>query len=171
MVLLLNQVTWWVCGEPLQTLRVDSGREPLPYTGSCPRLSCFSCHLAAHTWSRLSTRSIEPSLLVAPLLRGPSRLRPFVCFSSPAPTQLKPQPTPAILGQESVQHHVVNHSSHLGATIHQPSDAPVLRCLSWEGVSRVIRFNYTRWRPKTTHVWAYFKAQEQHTLKKMPRSM
>jgi hypothetical protein len=40
--------------------------------------SCFSCHHAAHTWSRSATRSIEPSLLVSPLLGGPARLRSFM---------------------------------------------------------------------------------------------
>jgi hypothetical protein len=33
-----NQVTQPVCGDPPQTPRADSGREPLPCTGSCPRL-------------------------------------------------------------------------------------------------------------------------------------
>jgi hypothetical protein len=37
LVLWLNQVTRWFCGEPPQTPRADSGREPLPCTGSCPR--------------------------------------------------------------------------------------------------------------------------------------
>jgi hypothetical protein len=50
----------------------------------------------------LATGSLEPSLLVSPLLGGPARPRPFACRSSPAPTQIKPQPTPAVLGQESV---------------------------------------------------------------------
>jgi hypothetical protein len=39
--------------------------------------SCFSYHHAARTWSRSATGSIEPSLLVSPLLGGPARLRPF----------------------------------------------------------------------------------------------
>jgi hypothetical protein len=38
MVLWLNQVTPWFCGKPPQTPHADSGREPLPCTGSCPRL-------------------------------------------------------------------------------------------------------------------------------------
>jgi hypothetical protein len=37
LVLWLNQVTRRFCGEPPQTPRADSGREPLPYTGSYPR--------------------------------------------------------------------------------------------------------------------------------------
>jgi hypothetical protein len=38
LVLCLNQVTRQFCGEPPQTPHADSGRELLPYTGSCPRL-------------------------------------------------------------------------------------------------------------------------------------
>jgi hypothetical protein len=38
LVLWLNKVTWWFCGEPPQTPRADSGREPLPCTGSDQRL-------------------------------------------------------------------------------------------------------------------------------------
>jgi hypothetical protein len=37
LVLRLNQVTRQFCGEPPQTPRADFDREPLPYTGSCPR--------------------------------------------------------------------------------------------------------------------------------------
>jgi hypothetical protein len=38
LVLLQNQETRRFCGEPPQTPHVDSGREPLPCTGSCPGL-------------------------------------------------------------------------------------------------------------------------------------
>jgi hypothetical protein len=40
--------------------------------------SCFSCHHAARTWSHSTTDSIEPSLLVSPLLGCPERLSPFL---------------------------------------------------------------------------------------------
>jgi hypothetical protein len=36
LVLWLNQVTRRFCGEPSQTPRANSGREPLPFTGPCP---------------------------------------------------------------------------------------------------------------------------------------
>jgi hypothetical protein len=50
LVLLLNQVTQRFWGEPPQTPRADYGREPLPCTGSCPRLClAFSFHHAART--------------------------------------------------------------------------------------------------------------------------
>jgi hypothetical protein len=38
LVLWLNHVTRRFCGEPPQTPRADSSREPLPCSGSCPRL-------------------------------------------------------------------------------------------------------------------------------------
>jgi hypothetical protein len=42
----------------------------------------------------LSTRSLEPSLLVSPSPEGPSRLKTFRARSSPATTRTRPQPTP-----------------------------------------------------------------------------
>jgi hypothetical protein len=42
----------------------------------------------------LSTRSLEPSLLVCPSPGGPSRLKTFRACSSPATTRTRPQPTP-----------------------------------------------------------------------------
>jgi hypothetical protein len=51
-----------------------------------------------------------------------TQAKTFRARSLPAPTQIKPQSVPAILGP----HHVVNHSSHHGATIHRSSDAQVL---------------------------------------------
>jgi hypothetical protein len=41
-----------------------------------------------------STGSLEPSLLVSPSPRGPSRLKTFRARSSPATTRTRPQPTP-----------------------------------------------------------------------------
>jgi hypothetical protein len=43
----------------------------------------------------LSTGSLEPSLLVSPSLRGPSRLKTIRARSSPATTRTRQQPTPA----------------------------------------------------------------------------
>jgi hypothetical protein len=42
-----------------------------------------------------STGSLEPSLLVSPSPRGPSRLKTFRARSSPATTRTRPHPTPA----------------------------------------------------------------------------
>jgi hypothetical protein len=48
-----------------------------------------------------ATGSLEPSLLVSPHLGGHIGIHLLAC-SSPAPTQIKLQPAPALLGQESV---------------------------------------------------------------------
>jgi hypothetical protein len=68
----------------------------------------------------LATGSLEPSLLVSPFLGGPARHRPFAPALHPAPTQLKPQPAPAILGQESV-HTMLPISHH---SQERPSTGP-----------------------------------------------
>jgi hypothetical protein len=73
----------------------------------------------------LATGSLESGLLVSPLFGGPARHRPF------APTlhlhqrkssrnlycNTRPRISP---------HHIVNHSSQPGVTIHRSSDGPVL---------------------------------------------
>jgi hypothetical protein len=73
----------------------------------------------------LATESFESDLLVSPLLGGPARHRPFVPLftctnanqAAPCTCNTRPRVSP---------HHVVNHSSQPGATIHRSSDAPVL---------------------------------------------
>jgi hypothetical protein len=77
LVLWLNQVTRQFCGEPPQTPRADSGPEPLPCTDSCPRLSlAFLAPCGPHL-TPLATGSLKLSLLVSPLLGGPTRHRPY----------------------------------------------------------------------------------------------
>jgi hypothetical protein len=71
LVLWLNQVTRLFCGEPWQTPRTNSGREPLPCTGSDRGLRLA---FLATMWP---TGSLESGLLVSPLLGGPARHRPF----------------------------------------------------------------------------------------------
>jgi hypothetical protein len=73
----------------------------------------------------LATGSLESGLLVSPLLRVPARHRPFV------PTlhlhQRKSSRNLHLQYSAKINpHHVVNHSSQLGATIHRSSDAVVL---------------------------------------------
>jgi hypothetical protein len=112
LVLWLNQATRWFCGEPPQTPHADSGCEPLPCINSCPWLRlALCCHHAAHTWSPSTTGSIEPSLFVALLLRGPGRLRPF----APALHQHQRKLSRNLhlqYGPRVSPHHVVNRSSH-----------------------------------------------------------
>jgi hypothetical protein len=108
-------VLWWTAANPANSVQPICqshswlGRHVVParpwFCGSnqeiVPDSSCFSCHHAAYTWSRSATGSIEPSLLVSPLLGGHTG-NTFRARSWPAPTQMKPQPAPAILGQQSV---------------------------------------------------------------------
>jgi hypothetical protein len=72
LVLWLNQENRRFCGEPPQTPCAHCGHKPVPCIGSCPRLRLT--FLA----TMRSAGSIEPSVLVSPLLGGPARLRPFV---------------------------------------------------------------------------------------------
>jgi hypothetical protein len=100
---------YWFCGstrrffgEPPQTPRADSDREPLPCTGSCPQLHLAflatmrpALYPAGHRVPRA-----EPTCLSTP--RRPRKARTFRARSSLAPKKIKPQAAPAILGQESV---------------------------------------------------------------------
>jgi hypothetical protein len=67
-------ISWWTVANPTCRLRLwaTTLHRLMPMTSSC-----FSCHHVAHAWSRSTTGSIGPSLLVSLLLRGPARLRPF----------------------------------------------------------------------------------------------
>jgi hypothetical protein len=76
LVLWLNQVTRRFCGEPPQTPRADSDREPLPCTSVHDFVLLFLPLCGPHL-TPLATGSLEPSLLVSPLLEGPARHRPF----------------------------------------------------------------------------------------------
>jgi hypothetical protein len=77
LVLWLNQVTRWFCGEPPQTSRADFGREPLPCIGSDRRLCLAFLPPCGPHLTPLATGSLESVLLVSPLLGGPARHRPF----------------------------------------------------------------------------------------------
>jgi hypothetical protein len=73
----------------------------------------------------LAIGSLESGLLVSPLLRGPEGIdlsRPlFTCTNANQAATCTRNTRPRVS-----PHHVVNHSSQLGATIHRSSDAPVL---------------------------------------------
>jgi hypothetical protein len=60
----------------------------------------------------------EPTCLSTP--RRPCKAKTFRACSSPAPTRVKPQPAPAILGQESV-HTMLSITHH---SQEQPSTGP-----------------------------------------------
>jgi hypothetical protein len=117
-VLWLNQVTRWFCGEPPQTPRADSGHEPLPCTGSCPRL-----RLAFHATMR---PALDPNghrvLHSSDAPQGIDLLRSlFTCTNANQAATCTYNTRPRVS-----PHHIVNHSSQLGATIHRHWDTPIL---------------------------------------------
>jgi hypothetical protein len=123
LVLWLNQVTQRFCGEPPQTPRVDSGCD---YPAQAPIddfVLLFLPPCGPHL-TPLATGSLESGLLVSPLLGGPARHRHF------APSlhlhQRKSSCNLHLQYSANSPHHVVNHSSQPGATIHRSLDAPVL---------------------------------------------
>jgi hypothetical protein len=121
--------------ETNQTPRVDSGCEPLPCTGSTLVLRLnqetvpdfvllFLPPCGPHLIpSGHRVHRVEPTCLSTH--RWPQRLRPFAPLftctnanqAATCTCNTRPRVSP---------HHVVNHSSHQGATIHRSSDAPVL---------------------------------------------
>jgi hypothetical protein len=126
LVLWLNQVTrpvlWWIASNPTCRLRLWAATlHRLPSTTS----PCFSCHHAARTWpcwppcpssqAYLSLHSSE-----AP--QGKDLLRPlFTCTNTNQAATCTCNTRPRVS-----PHHVVNHSSQLGATIYRSSNALVL---------------------------------------------
>jgi hypothetical protein len=68
-------------------------------------LSWFSCHHATGTWSCSATRSLEPSILVSPLLQGPFA-HIFTCINANQTATCTCNTRSTIS-----THHVINHSS------------------------------------------------------------
>jgi hypothetical protein len=81
--------------------------------------SYCSCHHAARTWPRWPPGPSSEAYLSSRHLEA-SPVTTFHACSSPAPTQVKPQPAPAILSQESV-HTTLSITHH---TRKQPSTGP-----------------------------------------------
>jgi hypothetical protein len=125
LVLWLNQVTRQFFGEPSQTPCADSGHEPLPFTGSVDNFVLVSCHHAAHTWPRWPPGPSSQAYLSLHSSEAPQGID----LSCPLFTCTKANQviTCTCNTQPRVRlHHVVNHSSQPGATIHRSSDAPFL---------------------------------------------
>jgi hypothetical protein len=89
---------------PTQPWFWDSTKKPFMTT------SCCSCHHAARTWLYWPPGPSNGAYLSSPHIKA-SPATTFRACSSPAPTPVKPQPTPAILSQElvhttlSIPHH------------------------------------------------------------------
>jgi hypothetical protein len=121
----LNQVTLRFSGEPPQTPRADSGREPLPCIGSGRRL-----HLAFLATMRPALDPRWPpgpssqaylSLHSSEALQGIDLSRPlFTCTNATQAATCTYNTRPRVS-----LHHVFSHSSQPGATIHRSSDASV----------------------------------------------
>jgi hypothetical protein len=96
-----------------------------------PISSCCSCHHAARTRPRWPPGPSNEAYLFSPHLEA-SPATTFRACSSPAPTQVKPQPAPAILSQESVHttlsitHHARKRPSTGPRTTHGPQYATKL---------------------------------------------
>jgi hypothetical protein len=93
--------------------------------------SCYSCHHAARTWPRWPLGPSNEAYLSSLHLEA-SPATTFRACSSPAPTLVKPQPTPAILSQElvhttlSITHHTRKRPSTGPRTTHGPQVSTTL---------------------------------------------
>jgi hypothetical protein len=103
------------------------------FWGSTKKLSmtsfCCSCHHAACTWLHWPLGLSNEAYLSSPHLEA-SLATTFRACSSPAPTPVKSQPAPAILGQElvdtmlSITHHTRKRSYTGPRTTHGPQSPP-----------------------------------------------
>jgi hypothetical protein len=113
---------WWTTSNPMCRLRLWAATLHRLWSTTS---SCFSCHHATCTWPRwppgpssqayLSLHSSEAPQgidLSCPLFTCTNAKQAATCTCN-----TRPRVSP---------HHVVNHSSRLGETIHRSSDAPVL---------------------------------------------
>jgi hypothetical protein len=115
-------VFWWTAANPAYRLRSWAATlHRLRSTTS----SCFSCHHAARTWPRWPPGPSSQDYLSLHSSEAPQGIdlsRPlFTCTNAnqaaTCTRNTRPRGSP---------HHVVNHSSQPGATIHRSSDTPVL---------------------------------------------
>jgi hypothetical protein len=126
LVLWLNQVTrpvlWWTAANPACRLRLWAATlHQLRSTTS----SCFSCHHGARTWPRWPPDPSSQAYLSLHSSEAPQGIdhsRPlFTCTNANQAATCTSNTQPRIS-----PHHVVNHWSQPGATIHLSSNAPVL---------------------------------------------
>jgi hypothetical protein len=126
LVLWFNQVTlpvlWWTATNPACRLQLWAATlHRLRSTTS----SCFSCHHAARTWPRWPPGPSSQAYLSIHSLDAPQGIdlsRPLFTY-----TNANQAATSTCNTQPGFSpHHVVNHSSQQGATIHWSSDTPEL---------------------------------------------
>jgi hypothetical protein len=116
-------IFWWTAANPACRLRSWAATlHRLRSTTS----SCFSCHHEVRTWPRWPPGPSSQAYMSLHSSEAPQGIdlsrQLFTCTNTnqvatcTCNTQLRTSP-----------HHIVNHSSQPGATIHRSSDAPVLR--------------------------------------------
>jgi hypothetical protein len=146
LALWINQGTQWFSGEASETPRTRCSLRHSPLMTRLPRSADPTLVLrlnqeTVHDFILLFMPPCGPHL--TPLATGPSNeaylssphleaspATTFCACSSPAPTPVKPQPTPAILSQESVHttlsitHHTSKRPSTGPQTTHGPQSPP-----------------------------------------------
>jgi hypothetical protein len=115
-------VFWWTVANPACRLRSWAATlHRLQLTTS----SCFSCHHAARTWPCWPPGPLSQAYLSLHSSEAPQGIdlsRPlFTCTNAHQAATCTCNTWPRVS-----PHHVVNHSSQPGATIHRSSDTPVL---------------------------------------------
>jgi hypothetical protein len=116
-------VLWWTAANPACSIwSWVATLHQLLFTTS----SCFSCHHAARTWPRWTPGPSSQAYLSLHSLEAPRGIdlpHPlFTCTNANQAATCTYNTRPRVS-----PHHVVNHSSQPGVTIHRSSDAPVLR--------------------------------------------
>jgi hypothetical protein len=147
LVLWLKQVTRRFCGEPPQTPREDSVMSRYPALTPIHDFILLFLPPCGHHSTALVTRSLKLSLLVSTVLGGIDLSRSLFTYTNANQTatctcNTWPRVSP---------HHVVNHSSQRGATIHRSSDALVLSAVQQNcpATYGVIRWRFVvLWRPR-----------------------
>jgi hypothetical protein len=115
-------VLWWTAANPACRLRswATSLHRLLSTTSSF-----FSCHYAARIWPRWPSGPSSQAYLSLHSSEAPQDIdlsrRLFTCTSANQVATCTCNTRPSVS-----PHHVVNHSSEPGATVHRSSDAPVL---------------------------------------------
>jgi hypothetical protein len=120
-------VLWWTAANPV--CRLHSWATTLHRLLSTTS-SCFSCHHEARTWPRWPPGPSSRAYLYLHSSEAPQGIELscslFTCTNTnqnaTCTCNTRPRVSP---------HHVVNHSSQPGVTIHLSSDAPVLTSLSF----------------------------------------
>jgi hypothetical protein len=151
-------VFWWTAANPV--CKLQSWAATL-HRLRMTTLSCFSRHHAARTWPRWPPSPSSQTYLSLHSLEAPQGID-LSCHSSPAPTQIKPHPAPAILGQESVHttlsitHHSQERPS-TGPRMLRSSITPLMRHWQHTRVTNSEKRKKNKKRKKNSNKWSKAK--------------